>query len=107
MEIKLSHNLTSDDLLKDIKWYGDTDLDDAAEKKLEELGELLTETVQKIFFLHLETDRIATNQGSSSARRISNEAKLILHNVVNMATPEEDWDDIEEIFSNDFSADRE
>lgn len=107
MEIKLSHDLTYKDLLKDIKWYGDAEFDAAAEKKLEELGELLTETVQKIFFLHLETDRIATNQGSSSARRISNEAKLILRDIVNMAVPEEDWDKIEQIFSNDFGADRE
>lgn len=102
MNIQIDHNLTSNDLLHGIKWFGESDLDEQSLRKLEDLQDLLTDTVQSIFFKCLETDRIAREQNSSSAREMSDKMKEMLTDIVKMSTKEEDWQTVDTLFEDFF-----
>lgn len=54
--------------------------------------------MQKVYFLQKRTEEIATNQHNASARQISEEAQKLLVNVVKMATDEEKWAKVDELF---------
>ena len=57
-----------------------------------------TLTSKKVYFLQKKTEEIATNQHNASARLISEEAQKLLVNVVKMATDEEKWAKVDELF---------
>ena len=46
----------------------------------------------------LQMEQVATNQNNQSAKKLSEEAKKMLENVVKMATKEENWGAIPELF---------
>lgn len=97
MEFKIKQNITPEDLLQGISWYGETDHDNEAVQKLKELNEFVSDLVAKIFFFQLQMEQVATNQNNSSAKELSEEAKKLLINVAKMATKEEDWEAIEKL----------
>lgn len=98
MELKITQNIKPDDLLQGISWHGETDHDNEAVEKLKELNVFVSDLVAKIFFFQLQMDQVATNQNNKSAKELSDEAKKLLENVVKMATKEENWGVIPELF---------
>ena len=98
MELQIKQEITVDDFMKDVKWFGESDKDDQTIKRLKELNRLMSDLTSKIYWLKLDTEEIATNQNSASARRISEEAKKLLIDVAKMTTEEENWDMIDKLF---------
>lgn len=97
MELKITQNITPEDLLQGISWHGETDHDNEAVQKLKELNEFVSDLVAKIFFFQLQMEQVATNQNNLSAKELSEEAKKLLINVAKMTTSEEDWGAIEKL----------
>lgn len=98
MELKITQNIKPEDLLQGISWHGETNHDNEAVEKLKELNEFVSDLVAKIFFFQLQMEQVATNQNNKSAKELSEEAKKMLENVVKMATKEENWGAIPELF---------
>lgn len=98
MELKITQNIKPEDLLQGISWHGETNHDNEAVEKLKELNVFVSDLVAKIFFFQLQMEQVATNQNNKSAKELSEEAKKMLENVVNMATKEENWGAIPELF---------
>lgn len=88
MELQIKQEITADDFMKDVKWYGEGDKDNQTVKRLKELNKLMSDLTREIFFLQLETEEITTDQNNASARQISEEAKKLLINVAKMTTEE-------------------
>ena len=99
MELNIKQKITADDFLKGISWFGETEHDDNAVEKLAELNELVSDIIQKVFFLQKNMEDIFKNQHNASARHISDEAKKFLVNVVKMAVEEENWSDVDRMFN--------
>ena len=97
MELKITQNITPEDLLQGISWHGETDHDNEAVQKLKELNEFVSDLVAKIFFFQLQMEQVATNQNNLSDKELSEEAKKLLINVAKMTTSEEDWEAIEKL----------
>lgn len=98
MELKITQNIKPEDLLQGISWHGETNHDNEAVEKLKELNEFVSDLVAKIFFFQLQMEQVATNQNNKSAKELSEEAKKMLENVIKMATKEENWGAIPELF---------
>lgn len=98
MELKITQNIKPEDLLQGISWHGETNHDNEAVEKLKELNVFVSDLVAKIFFFQLQMEQVATNQNNKSAKELSEEAKKMLENVVKMATKEENWGAIPELF---------
>lgn len=98
MELKITQNIKPEDLMQGISWHGETNHDNEAVEKLKELNEFVSDLVAKIFFFQLQMEQVATNQNNKSAKELSEEAKKMLENVVKMATKEENWGAIPELF---------
>ena len=101
MDLKITQNITPEDLLQGISWHGETDHDNEAVKKLKELNEFVSDLVAKIFFFELQMEEVATNQNNLSAKELSEEAKNLLINVAKMTAREEDWEAIEKLVKGD------
>lgn len=101
MEINIKQNISADDLLQNTSWFGETDHDIQSIENLKKLNIFVTDLIQKIYWKHLEAKRIAENQGSYSAKEISNETQSILINAVKIATDEGKWDSVDKLFSED------
>lgn len=91
-------NIKPEDLMQGISWHGETNHDNEAVEKLKELNVFVSDLVAKIFFFRLQMEQVATNQNNQSAKKLSEEAKKMLENVVKMATKEENWGAIPELF---------
>lgn len=98
MELKIIQNIKPEDLMQGISWHGETNHDNEAVEKLKELNEFVSDLVAKIFFFQLQMEQVATNQNNLSAKKLSEEAEKMLENVVKMATKEENWGAIPELF---------
>ena len=98
MELKITQNIKPEDLLQDISWHGETNHDNEAVEKLKELNEFVSDLVAKVFLFQLQMEQVATNQNNLSAKKLSEEAEKMLENVVKMATKEENWGAIPELF---------
>lgn len=97
MELKITQNIKPEDLMQGISWHGETTHDIEAVEKLKELNEFVSDLVAKVFLLRLQMEQVATNQNSTSAKWIADEAEKLLVNVAKMTTEEENWDMIEQI----------
>ena len=98
MELNIKQNITADDLLQGTSWFGSSDHDEQAVENLKALNDLVSDVMQKVYFLQKQTEQIATNQHNASAREISEEAQKLLVNVVKMATDEVKWAKVDELF---------
>ena len=98
MEFNIKHDITPDDLLQGISWHGETNHDDEAASKLRDLNSFISDLIAKICFFQFNMEEIATNQNNISAGILSEESRKLLINVVKMATKEENWDKIDELF---------
>ena len=97
MELKITQNIKPEDLMKGISWHGETTHDNEAVEKMKELNEFVSDLVAKVYLLRLQMEQVATNQNSTSAKWIADEAEKLLVNVAKMTTEEENWDMIEQI----------
>lgn len=97
MEFNIKHDITPDDLLQGISWHGETNHDEAA-SKLRDLNSFISVLIAKICFFQFNMEEIATKQNNISAGILSEESRKLLINVVKMATKEENWDKIDELF---------
>ena len=98
MELKITQNIKTEDLMKGISWHGETTHDNEAVEKLKELNEFVSDLVAKVYLLRLQMEQVATNQNNASAKMIADEAEKLLVNVAKMTTEEENWDKVEQIF---------
>ena len=98
MEFNIKYDITPDDLLQDISWHGETNHDDEAANKLRDLNDFISTLISKICFFQFNMEEVATNQNNISAGILSEESRKLLINVVKMATKEENWDKIDELF---------
>ena len=97
MEFNIKHDITPDDLMQGISWHGETNHDEAT-NKLRDLNSFISTLIAKICFFQFTMEEVATNQNNISAGILSEESKKLLINVVKMATKEENWDKIDELF---------
>lgn len=97
MELKITQNIKTEDLMQGISWYGETTHDIEAVEKLKELNEFVSDLVAKVFLLRLQMELVAKEQNNASAKLIADEAEKLLVNVAKMTTEEENWGKVEQI----------